>query len=624
MQPSNANARFLMASLVAAVVGSLLFVPGLPGEFVFDDFHNIVNNQAVHLTQLNAEVLAKVLATSQVSGMRPLPMLSFALDYWRAGGADPFVFKTTNLVIHALTTLALAWLFRSLLLAARVSDTRVRWLAPALALAWAAHPLQVSAVLYTVQRIQTMGTLFLVLALLAYLQARRAQINGRPGRLGLLASLLLWAVAMGCKEDSALLPAYALALELTILRFSAADIRVTSTLKRLYLVGTLAGIAVYMLWVIPHFWQWETLPGRGFSTLERLLTQPRVLCLYLWQILVPLPQNMPFYYDWLQPSRNLLQPWTTLPAIAVVLGLPLVAWRLRGRLPLFALGVFLFFASHLIASNVVALELAFEHRNHFALIGAVLAVGSLLALAGKHLGAHTTTAVAVCAAGLIALGSATLVRAQDWRSASSIASVGTKATPSSGRAWVQLCSSQFMAGGGAVAGNTHLGEAIHTCEQGARSAPQSLNSLTLLIVMKTLRGDAAPRDWDRLQQRMHTVYMSDDNTRVFLILVAHAQMGVALDRQELMETLDILLERGNFGPVNRANLGFFVLNDLQEPDRALPYFIKSIEARAANDPFPFQLGAELRAKGRPDLAERIEQLRAPPSPPPAFAPDGAD
>src|SRR5690606_5810102 len=124
----------------------------------------------------------------------------------------------TNLLIHALTAFFLAWLLRSLLLATGVSEMRARWTAPALALAWAAHPLLVSSVLYTVQRLQTLGTLFLVLALLTYLQARRAQIAGRSGRTGLLGAALLWAIAMSCKEDSASLPAYTLALELTVLR----------------------------------------------------------------------------------------------------------------------------------------------------------------------------------------------------------------------------------------------------------------------------------------------------------------------------------------------------------------------------------------------------------------------
>src|SRR3546814_19440342 len=110
-------------------------------------------------------------------------------------------FKTTNIVIHALTACALAWFFRSLLLISGVPGERARWCAPVLALAWAAHPLQVSSVLYAVQRFQTMGTLFLVLALWAYLKARQAQIEGRPGRTGLLLALLRWVAAMGGKED---------------------------------------------------------------------------------------------------------------------------------------------------------------------------------------------------------------------------------------------------------------------------------------------------------------------------------------------------------------------------------------------------------------------------------------
>src|SRR5690606_9052884 len=180
------------------------------GDFIFDDTPNLINNPAIRLTQLSGQALADVLTSPQMSGtLRALPTLSFAVDYWRGGGPDPMVFKTTNLVIHALTACALAWFFHDLLLVAGVRGERARWLALALALAWAAHPLQVSSVLYAVQRIQTMGTLFLVLALWAYLHARHAQVQGRSGRKGLLLSALLWVVAMGCKEDSVLLPAYA-------------------------------------------------------------------------------------------------------------------------------------------------------------------------------------------------------------------------------------------------------------------------------------------------------------------------------------------------------------------------------------------------------------------------------
>jgi hypothetical protein len=607
-----ANRKFLLASLIVALFSGLFFTPGLPGEFIFDDIPNITTNQALHLTQLNAEALGKVLTGLQLSGTtRSLPMLSFAVDYWRASGPDPLTFKTTNILLHALTALVLAWFFRSLLLVACVPGTRIQWLAPSLALAWAVHPLQVSSVLYVVQRLQSMGTLFLVLALWAYLLARQAQIEGRPGRMGMLLALLLWVVAMGCKEDSALLPAYTLALELTVLRFAAADPRLTNMLRRSYLLAIAVGAATYLLVIIPHFWQGQAYLGRDYTAPERLLTQGRVLCMYLWQILVPWPGYMTFYYDWIQPSRSLWHPWTTLPAITLVLALLGIAWRLRSRRPLFSLGVLLFFSAHFITSNVIGLELAFEHRNHFALVGAVLAVGSLLAHVSLRLHIRPVMQAIGCTSVIVVLVGATLLRAHTWNSTLSIARIATEYAPGSGRAWTQLCASHFSAGGGAIQDNPRLDEAIESCTAGSAAVPQSLNSPTLLIVLKSLRGDVTPQDWNHLQQRLKTAPMTSDNARIFMILTFHARKGVKLDKQELLETLASLAGRGALGPFNTASIGYFIMNDLSEPDLAIPYFVEAIEANPPNDPFPRQLGAELRAKGRPDLAEKIETLNLP-------------
>ena len=604
-----ANCKFLLASLVIALFAGLLFTPGLPGEFIFDDVPNITTNEALHLTQLNAESLAKVLTGLQLSGTtRSLPMLTFAIDYWRADGPAPGAFKTSNIFLHAVTALALAWFFRSLLLTAGVNRARVRWIAPLLALAWAAHPLQVSSVLYVVQRLQTMGTLFLVLALWTYLQARQAQIQGRSGRTKILLTLLLWVVAMGCKEDSALLPIYTLAMELTLLRFASADQRQASLLRRGYLLAALIGTAVYLFVIVPHFWEGKAYLGRDYTASERLLTQGRVLCLYLWQILLPLPGHMPFYYDWIQPSRSLLHPWTTLPAIATVLALLGLAWHLRARWPLFSFGIFLYFGAHFIASNVIGLELAFEHRNHFALIGAVLALGSLLAHAAYRLRLRPSLQVISCAIALVALSSSTLFRAQTWASNEGIARQATERASGSGRAWTQLCASYFNAGGGAVQGNPRLDEAISTCSAGSVAAPDSLNSQTLLIVLKSLKGSVTPQDWDSLQRRMETVPMTSDNARIFMILTFHARKGVQMDKKELVETFSGLLHRKALGAFNAAAVGYFIMDDLSEPELALPYFEAAINANPPSDPFPQQLGAELRQKGRPDLAETIDDL----------------
>jgi len=598
----------LLLNLTLALLAALPFTAGLPGDFVLDDIPNIINNDALQLKQLDADGLLKIAIAPQLSGsLRVLPTLTFALDYWRAGSFDPATFKATNILIHALTACALAWFFHALLLAASVPAKRAQWAAPALALAWALHPLQVSAVLYVVQRMQTMGTLFLVLALLAYLQARRAQLVGSFGRTGLLASVLLWVIALGCKEDSILLPVYTLALELTVLRFGAADTGLATRLRHGYLIATLFGLTIYFLWAVPNHWHWEAYPARDFSTMERLLTQARVLCTYLWQIVLPMPSHMQFYYDGLQVSRSLIQPWTTLPAIAMVLALLGMAWWMRARAPLLSLGVLLFFSGHLITSNVIGLEQIFEHRNHFALIGAVLALGSVLAHAGQRLRLKPVTQAVICTAILIGISSATLMRAHSWADRIGFAHTSTELAPHSARAWYALCMDYLEAGGEVVASNPNINKAIDACSKGTTAAPYAINNLAVLIVLKSLRGDVSAQDWNLFHQRLNTLSLSWDDQRAPTIFAYYAHHGIPLDKQEMLKAFAELSRRISITPYDSASLGYFIMNDLKEPDQAMPYFDVAINAAHPADPFPQQLAGELRTKNRPDLAKKIEQ-----------------
>ncbi len=627
MDMTRSPRHFLLASLLLALLAVLPFTPGLPGAFVFDDIPNIVNNSTIHLHQLSLAAVFDVLATPQISGhLRGLPTLSFALDYWRAGGvADPGIFKTTNLLIHALTACVLAGFLRRLLRLAGVTEARAPWLALALAFAWAAHPLQVSAVLYAVQRLQTMGTLFVLLALAGYLRGRQAQIEGRSGKAPLLLASLAWAAALNCKEDTTLVPAYTLALELTVLRFAATEARVAQAWRRVYQVAVPLALALFVFWVLPHYWQTEAYPGRDFNSAERLLTQARVLCLYLWQILLPLPQHLPFYYDWLSPSRSLLQPWTTLAGLLLIAALLFWAWRVRHTRPLFVLGVLWFFAAHAITSNVVGLELAYEHRNHFALIGALLALGSLLAQLAQRLALRPTAQAGLCVALLIALACGTALRAQSWNSNISLARAGTQAAPLSARAWIELCDAQIQAGGGAIPTNPLLDEAVAACAAGAKARPDTLNSLTLLTVLKTVRGEVTAADWARLQQRLATVRLSWDNARAPLILLHYASQGVALDKAQVLAAMATLDQRTALQPHTLVYIGEVLLKALGQPDAAMPYFLKALAAVPPGNPYARELADALRARGRPELAQRIEQTALPapvplPAPPPGQTP----
>src|SRR3546814_10907073 len=77
----------------------------------------------------------------------------------------------------------------------------------------------------------------------------------------------------------------------------------------------------------------------------------------------------------------------------------------------------------------------------------------------------------------------------------------------------RLCGSYFESGGGAVRDNPFLDEAIEACSNGATLAPYALNNPALLLVLKTIRGDITPQDWDGFQKRLETVQMrSEEHT----------------------------------------------------------------------------------------------------------------
>ena len=328
--------------------------------------------------------------------------------------------------------------------------------------------------------------------------------------------------------------------------------------------------------------------------------------MHIGQILVPLPRFMPFYYDWIEPSRGLLQPWTTLPAILLLLALLGIAWKMRVQRPLFALGVFLFFAGHFVTSNVLNLELAFEHRNHFPLIGAVLAIGDLMALVAQRLNLRPAASVTVCVLLLAALSSATWSRATAWSDPITLAKTSTELAPGSARAWNSLSRSYLALGGGDNQNNPYLEQAIDACAKGAAAAPYSLSCPTNLIVYRSMQGTATEADWSLLHERLQHVTMGPQNRQIMQALINNVVQGHALDEEGLLRTIEIFAQRGQPNPRELVSLGYFIVEKTQQPEKALAYFELAVSRSPENSDLSAELSAYLKSVGRADWAEQLE------------------
>lgn len=541
-----------------AVAACAAYWPGLGGGYLYDDYSHIVDNARIRVEGLSGQALAQA-SLSSIAGplRRPLSMLSFGLNHLLTG-LDPFFFKLTNLLMHLANGLLLYAVVRGLLgagcTAAPAGDAQAwaRRVALAATAAWVLHPLNLTTVLYVVQRMTSLASLFVLLGVLAYLQARRP---GRP-RAARLAWLYVGTGACGvlgalAKETALLLPLYLLVVEAT-LRARPAD-PVERRDLRVYFALTLALPAIALLAYVAV--QPAALLGsyelRSFSLTERLLTQARVLWFYLSLLAWPAPSRLGFYHDDFALSTGLLAPPTTLLALAGLLGLAWLAWRTRRRAPLVTFGIAWFFAGHALESSVLGLELVHEHRNYLPIAGPLIALLGLL-LASRRLGrAGGLAALAVVAL----LGIQTSARALQWQERVAHALIEVEHHPGSSLAHFELARLLYL-----VCTESGSQEACARArshfERAAALDRTRHKPLFALITLAYAQGGAPEAGvLAELTRRLREHPLAADGVADFAALVeCHRTAGCALDPNDMLALFGAALGRSTLPPLDRARL----------------------------------------------------------------------
>jgi hypothetical protein len=415
------SVRWLVLWLATLAVTIAIYWPGLHGDFLFDDNPHIVKNALVQIGSFAPQDLWQAWNSSPFSfpGSRPLAMLTFGLNH-AASGLDPFVFKATNLALHLLTgalvyfvCVRLGLLFQTLR-GGTFDEECVKlwgWLATTI---WLVHPLNLSPVLLSVQRMTILSTAFVLLGLLTYLVGRRRLVDGnRTGFAWVAVSPLFAGVGLLAKENAILLPALLLVTEWTLFRFAGLDGRSRRLLKAFFWLTVAVPLVVLVWYVIQH-------PGylgygsRPFSLEERLLTQARALWFYVRLLFVPDISALGLFHDDFSISRGLLAPWTTLPAL-LGLGLTAIAAvTLRARLPLFSFAVLFFLVGHAMESSIIPLELVYEHRNYLPMLGPLFALAYVPSIGAASLPISRGIVVLLVGATILALAATTAIRAYDW------------------------------------------------------------------------------------------------------------------------------------------------------------------------------------------------------------------
>lgn len=568
-------------AVIATLLGILsltwaAYQPAIPGVFMFDDFDNLGALGTSPVTDLSS--LQDYLEGSKAGPLgRPISKLSFLIDD-NAWPSHPGGFKRTNLLLHLLNGVLLFALGR-LLLRLVTGERAADWLALTAAALWLLHPMQVSTVMYVVQRMAQLATLFVVSGVLVHTLIRLQ--TGIPE----IRRLLMLSLSLGVfttlaalsKESGVLLPIYLLVLELTLLA-ALPNSRAFTWWRRIFLslpAVVLVGYLAYLPKWLPSY------ATRDFSLAERLITQPVVLWDYIYHLFTFRVTGLGLFQDDYPVYGNLLDP-APLAAFSLLVVSLAAAITLRRRLPLLAFAVLWFIGGHLLESTTVSLEFYFEHRNYLPIFGPLLAV-----IAGTYLGLKRVDGLgpsvgpAVGATLLVIAAGTTWGYARDWGAPDRIYPIWAAEHPGSARAQ-RTFASVFAAMGDANA-------AVQVLEDGYSRFPDDL-AFPLMSIQIACQFRVTPRH--HLQDLVPKVeaHRLTDGLRPVLTLMTKDILDTdCRDSVDDLHALIAALERlPGIEVLPRAYAGFLVLDgDLYlkegKAEEALAAFLRVDEIKPSAD-----------------------------------------
>lgn len=514
----------LLLTAGAIMLTVAVYSPGLGGGFALDDYTNIVQNEALAVDSLSWHSLSRAMFSFQAGPtMRPISMFTFALNRYFAGD-EALSFKLTNLAIHLLNGVLVFMLLARLLEAYRriwapqLQPERLQWLGLATGAAWLLHPLNLMPVLYVVQRETALSSSFLLAGAVLYLAAREREQMGEPG------AWLIWSVpamtllATLSKESGALLPAYLFAIELFLLRFKGRDGRLSRPTLLLFGLVLAVPLCIALGWMFfAHGGGILSYANRNFTLGERLLSEARVVWLYIRWTLLPDLGSLGLFHDDILPSHGLLQPVTTLFGILGLVGLVVLALWQRKRRPLLTLGIAWFLTGQLMESTIIPLELVYEHRCYVADLGLLLAALSLLmplkANAAMMLPRYASVVVLISA-----LAAMTGLRAWDWRDNLSFARTEAAHHPQSPYATYML--GQTYANLALFDDPSQYNNAITTL-RAASLVPNSstIPDVSLILVEAQIKGQVEPGVLERIGQKLASQRVTASDLQAISALV---------------------------------------------------------------------------------------------------------
>ena len=586
--------------LVLLISTWLVYSPGLQGGFLFDDYPNL-ESLGSYGGVVDWETF-KNFTLNGISGPlgRPISLASFVLDD-NTWPSDASWFKPTNVKIHLLVGVLLIWVILLLMRLFKRDESSAIWLALLAGAMWMLHPYMVSTTLYVIQRMAQLSTLFMLVGMVGYFHGRLL-LEYNPWR-----GYLWMTVSLGCgaslaalsKENGILLPIIVAMIE-SCLPVSLR--KINKWWAAIFLWAPCLVVALYLFQKLNF--SAEPMESRRFTQIERMLTQPRILCEYLFHLYVPRIEGRGLFQDGYMVSRSLFSPASTCLSIITVIALLAGAFIYRRRYPLVAIAILVFFSSHLLESTWLNLELYFEHRNYAASIFLFLPVAAGIIGLTKYINFKL---MSVCALSvLVLLGFLTWQRTTLWSSSDRLEIYWAASTPESARAQNRV--------GTLLLQMDRIDESIEYLKA-ADDKFQTSSLLTInLLLVKVYANVATQHDFQRAAERMKVQPFDAQAIKGLRSLVEKivSREGGAEYAKFTLTLIDAVRSNGNYGSYPMfIRLHYYLKGmlflKLEDYDAALKNYWSAMELYAETDA-ALSMVADVANAGRPDEAMVLLQF----------------
>ncbi len=538
---------YIVHLLVICGFALIIYARALDAPFIWDSQYLIERNPIVQdLSYFAHPEKARQFGMYDQLRTRYVGFLTFALNYW-AHGNDVTGFRLVNLFIHianALLVYALVLLTCSTpSIRESVSSKRAQWLALLAGVMFAAHPVQVEAVMYVVQRAASLAAFFSLSALVLYAASRLSE-KKLSSALMFTVAVLSMTIAMKTKENAFLVP---LGIALYESLFFRGSVR-----------GRLARLAPFILTMAIVPFSRFGLERLGADLVPRLgmpeipagdyaLTQLSVVVTYLRLILFPLNQNIDYDYP--------LYGGLALPVVFGILVHAGLLWAavymVRGaggrnpQLRLAGFGVLWFYLTLLVESSFISIAMLInEYRMYLPSAGLFAGLAVLAGLAydklqGEKLRRVFVSAIVVMVAALSVM---TINRAALWKDDVRLWEDASRKSPFKGRPLNNL--------GAAHADRGEFRQAVRVYMRALKLDPSSTETYVNLGNIFSDMGDIS----GALAMYGRASAIEPDSPGIYFNMgVVHERMGDRVRAIELYERA-LALDPGYTYPAERIRL----------------------------------------------------------------------